>query len=119
MCTLRISELPSDTAAGWRWELAQLELGHLGEWPRPGASRWARHAARLGRLLRPSPGPVVCAFDGYTLVGAVWPRADQPVLPRGPFVMPQFLGGGLERRLLAAWLRCCDQAASPLLRAAG
>jgi hypothetical protein len=113
MCVLRLSELPGPTAAGWRWELAQLELGHLGLWPQSGAIDWARCAARLSRQLRDSRGPVVCAFEGYTLVGAVWPRADRPVLPRGPFVMPQFGGGTLERRLLAAWLRSCARDAAP------
>jgi hypothetical protein len=49
------------------------------------------------------------------VVGAVWPRADRPVLPRGPFVMPQFGGGHLERRLLVAWLRACVPTAPTVL----
>jgi hypothetical protein len=116
MSTLRLREVSGAVAAGWRWELAQLELGHGGCWPRPGSIAWARRAAQLGRQLRDGPGPVVCAFEGYTVVGAVWPRVDRPVLPRGPFVMPQFGGGHLERRLLVAWLRACVPTAPTVLR---
>jgi hypothetical protein len=105
MNATRLVVLPVADANRWRWELAQLELGHRREWPRPGAIDWARRTRRLGEQLRGLPGDAVLAFDGYALVGAVWPRADWPVLPRGPYVMPQFRDGTLERRLLAAWLR--------------
>jgi hypothetical protein len=70
---------------------------------------WAACAARLGAQLRASAAPVALAFEGYTLVGAVWPRRDVPALPRGPYVMPQYRGGPLERRLIAAWLRENDR----------
>ena len=109
MCTLRLSLVSGATARTWRWELAQLELGTRIAWPQPGSRAWAACAMRLGTQLRASAAPVVLAFDGYTLVGAVWPRRDVPALPRGPYVMPQFRGGALERRLLAAWLRENDR----------
>jgi hypothetical protein len=109
MCQLRLSLVTGPTATTWRWELAQLELGARIAWPQPGSRAWAACAARLGRQLRASPAPVVLAFDGYSLVGAVWPRTDVPTLPRGPYVMPQYRGGPLERRLLAAWLRANDR----------
>ena len=109
MCAPRLACLASDRAFGWRWELAQLELGARAAWPRPGSRIWAARAAWLGAQLRAEHGPIVLAFDGYSLVGAVWPRVDHPVLPRGPLVMPQFRGGALERRLLAAWLRSCER----------
>jgi hypothetical protein len=108
MCLLRLSLVDASTATTWRWELAQLELGARIAWPQPGSRTWAACAARLGRQLRASTAPVVLAFDGYSVVGAVWPRTDVPALPRGPYVMPQFRGS-LERRLLAAWLREGDR----------
>jgi hypothetical protein len=51
----------------------------------------------------------------------VWPRRDRPVLPHGPFVMPQFHEGPLPRRLLAAWLRGFEAGPEPVLpmRSAG
>jgi hypothetical protein len=113
MCTLRLSLVTGATATAWRWELAQLELGARSAWPEPGSRAWAACASRLGSQMRGSDAPVVLAFDGYSLAGAVWARRDVPSLPRGPYVMPQFRGG-LERRLLAAWLRENDRPDEPL-----
>ena len=109
MCTPRLAIVTGPAATTWRWELAQLELGARIAWPTPGSRVWAACAARLGAQLRGSAAPVALAFDGYSLVGAVWPRRDVPTLPRGPYVMPQFRGGALERRLIAAWLRENDR----------
>ena len=114
MCTVRLSLVTGPTATSWRWELAQLELGTRIAWPEPGSRAWAACARRIGAQLRANAAPVVLAFDGYTLVGAVWPRRDVPALPRGPYVMPQFRGA-LERRLLAAWLRENDRDDVPAL----
>src|SRR5687767_7295995 len=108
MCQLQLLQTDGHHAAAWRWELAQLELGAHTAWPRPGSRAWKARATRLGGQLGRVAAPVVLAFDGYSLVGAVWPRLDHPVLPRGPFVMPQFRGS-LERRLLSAWLRSCER----------
>jgi hypothetical protein len=115
MCTIRLSLLEGTAATSWRWELAQLELGSRIAWPQPGSHAWAACAARLARQLHASAAPVALAFDGYSLVGAVWPRGDVPTLPRGPYVMPQFRGGPLERRLLAAWLRGIERSADAAL----
>ena len=109
MCLPRLAIVTGPAATPWRWELAQLELGARIAWPTPGSRVWAACAARLGMQLRASAAPVALAFDGYAVVGAVWPRRDVPTLPRGPYVMPQFRGGPLERRLLAAWLRENDR----------
>jgi hypothetical protein len=124
MTAPRRASFPCPRAAAWRWELAQLELGCRTAWPLPGSRIWSARAARLGEQLRGAAGSMVVAFEGYTVVGAVWPRLDRPVLPRGPFVMPQFAGTGLERRLLVAWLRGCGSEPAialpvPLLKAVG
>ena len=50
-------------------------------------------------LFQTHPGRVALVFEGYTLVAAVWSRGDNDVLLSGPFVMPQFRGGGLEAKL--------------------
>src|SRR6478735_152143 len=102
MCELRLIATDGAHAVPWRWELAQLELGARTAWPQPGSRLWAACATRLGAQLRGTGAPVVLALDGYSLVGAVWPRRDRPVLPHGPFVMPQFREGPLPRRLIAA-----------------
>src|SRR5688572_28352030 len=105
MCLPRLAIVTGPAATTWRWELAQLELGAGIAGPTPGSRLWAACARRLGTQWRARAPPVALAFDGYSLVGAAWRRRDVPALPRGPYVMPQFRGGPLERRLLAAWLR--------------
>ena len=114
MCELRLIATDGIHAATWRWELAQLELGARAAWPQPGSRLWAACATRLGTQLRGTEAPVVLALDGYSLVGAVWPRRDRPLLPHGPFVMPQFREGALARRLVVAWLREVDAGAEPV-----
>jgi hypothetical protein len=103
MAPLRLLRLPARQASAWRWELAQLELGCRFGWPQPGARIWAARARRIGVLFETHPGKAVLAFEGYTLVGALWSRGENAILLSGPFVMPQFLATDLPGRLLAAF----------------
>lgn len=101
MGPLRTLVLPTREALPWRWELAQLELGCRAAWPQPGAHAWAARAARLARRFADAPGKVALAFEGYTLVGAVWTLGERRWDVRGPFVMPQFRASDLDSRLRA------------------
>lgn len=109
---LRLLCLPARQATAWRWELAQLELGCGPGWPMPGSRGWAARARGIGGLFEARCGRVALAFDGYTLVGAIWTCSEHPVALAGPFVMPQFQATGLDSRLRAALLKDAA-AASP------
>jgi hypothetical protein len=101
----RLLMLPTRQALAWRWELAQLELGCRFGWPQPGARIWAARARRIGVLFETHRGMVVLAFEGYTLVGALWSRGERALALSGPFVMPQFRATQLPDRLRTAFLQ--------------
>ena len=101
MRNLRLLALPTQQALLWRWDLAQLELGCRFHWQQPGTRLWAARARRIGIQFETHPGRIALAFEGYSLVAALWSRGENAVLLSGPFVMPQYRGIGLEARLQA------------------
>lgn len=105
MQALRLLIVPTRQASPWRWELAQLELGCRTAWPQPGARIWAARAHRIGVLFETHCGKAALAFEGYTLVGALWSRSERALALSGPFVMPQFRATDLQARLQTAFAR--------------
>ena len=98
---LRLLTLPSRQALPWRWDLAQLQLGCCLGWPRPGTPGWARRARSLANAFYAEDGRIALAFEGYTLVGALWSRRirDRDIVC-GPYVMPQYQDCELAQCLL-------------------
>lgn len=99
----RLCLLPLRQALPWRWELAQLELACREAWRTPEPQIWSARANQLGLAMAKDHGSVALAFEGYTVVGAMWCQDggtdDAHVF--GPYCLPQYARAGLESRLRA------------------